>query len=75
MARLSRQAGEEGAERRRVEMEKKEIQEKLANIEAELEKTKQSLANSDAKVVLFTQIHTTFHSLKNYNFFFFKTVQ
>lgn len=50
MARLSRQAGEEGAERRRVEGEKKELQEKLVNIIAELEKTRQQLANSDAKV-------------------------
>lgn len=50
MARLSRQAGEEGAERRRVEGEKKELQEKFVNITAELEKTRQQLANSDAKV-------------------------
>ncbi|XP_026328209.1 golgin subfamily A member 1-like isoform X3 [Hyposmocoma kahamanoa] len=49
VARLSRQAGEEGAERRRVEGEKKELQEKLVNITAELEKTRQQLANSDAK--------------------------
>lgn len=50
MARVSRQAGEEGTERRRVEAEKKELQEKLANMAAELEKTKQNLANSEAKV-------------------------
>ncbi|XP_068621234.1 golgin subfamily A member 1-like isoform X2 [Battus philenor] len=49
VARLSRQAGEEGAERRRVEVEKKEIQDKLTATAAELEKTRQSLANSDAK--------------------------
>lgn len=50
VARVSRQAGEEGTERRRVEAEKKELQEKLANMAAELEKTKQNLANSEAKV-------------------------
>lgn len=52
MARVSRQAGEEGAERRRVEAEKKELQEKIDNMAAELEKTKQNLANSEAKVSL-----------------------
>lgn len=52
MARLSRQAGEEGSERRRVEMEKKEMQEKLVNMAAELEKTKQNLVNSEAKVII-----------------------
>ena len=50
MARLSRQAGEEGSERRRVEIEKREMQEKLQNSAAELEKTKQNLVNSEAKV-------------------------
>lgn len=49
VARLSRQAGEEGSERRRVEIEKKEMQEKLLNAAAELEKAKQNLANSEAK--------------------------
>ncbi|XP_045458726.1 golgin subfamily A member 1-like [Melitaea cinxia] len=49
VARVSRQAGEEGAERRRVEAEKKELQEKIDNMTAELEKTKQNLANSEAK--------------------------
>lgn len=52
MARLSRQAGEEGVERRRVETEKREMQEKLANMAAELEKTKQNLVNSEAKVII-----------------------
>ncbi|XP_026328202.1 golgin subfamily A member 1-like isoform X2 [Hyposmocoma kahamanoa] len=60
VARLSRQAGEEGAERRRVEGEKKELQEKLVNITAELEKTRQQLANSDAKVV---RLNGEVHSL------------
>ncbi|XP_073967038.1 uncharacterized protein [Choristoneura fumiferana] len=50
VARLSRQAGEEGAERRIVEMEKKEMQDKLQSMAAELEKTKQNLINSEAKV-------------------------
>lgn len=50
MARVSRQAGEEGAERRRIEVEKKELREKLDSMAAELEKTKQNLANSEAKV-------------------------
>ncbi|XP_075992104.1 uncharacterized protein LOC142987313 isoform X2 [Anticarsia gemmatalis] len=49
VARLSRQAGEEGSERRRVEIEKKEMQDKLTDMAAELEKTKQNLANSEAK--------------------------
>ncbi|XP_053607951.1 golgin subfamily A member 1 isoform X2 [Plodia interpunctella] len=49
VARLSRQAGEEGAERRRVEMEKKEMQDKLVSMAAELEKARQNLANSEAK--------------------------
>ncbi|XP_026738114.1 golgin subfamily A member 1 isoform X2 [Trichoplusia ni] len=49
VARLSRQAGEEGSERRRVEIEKKEMQDKLNSAAAELEKTKQNLANSEAK--------------------------
>ncbi|XP_026487418.2 golgin subfamily A member 1-like isoform X2 [Vanessa tameamea] len=49
VARVSRQAGEEGAERRRVEIEKKELQEKIDNLSVELEKTKQNLANSEAK--------------------------
>ncbi|XP_068621231.1 golgin subfamily A member 1-like isoform X1 [Battus philenor] len=60
VARLSRQAGEEGAERRRVEVEKKEIQDKLTATAAELEKTRQSLANSDAKV---TRLNGEVHSL------------
>ncbi|XP_050361772.1 golgin subfamily A member 1 isoform X1 [Nymphalis io] len=49
VARVSRQAGEEGAERRRVEVEKKELQEKIDSLSVELEKTKQNLANSEAK--------------------------
>lgn len=60
MARLSRQAGEEGSERRRVEIEKKELQEKLQSAAAELEKTKQNLANSEAKVV---RLNGEVHSL------------
>ncbi|KAG6446342.1 hypothetical protein O3G_MSEX004334 [Manduca sexta] len=51
VARLSRQAGEEGSERRRVELEKKELHEKLNDMAIELEKTKQNLINSEAKVV------------------------
>ena len=47
---MSRQAGEEGAERRRVESEKKELQEKLDTITVDLEKSRQNLANSEAKV-------------------------
>ncbi|XP_012548445.1 golgin subfamily A member 1 [Bombyx mori] len=49
VARLSRQAGEEGSERRRVEIEKKELQEKLSSVAADLEKCRQNLANSEAK--------------------------
>uniref|UniRef100_A0A2A4K8Q9 Uncharacterized protein n=1 Tax=Heliothis virescens TaxID=7102 RepID=A0A2A4K8Q9_HELVI len=60
VARLSRQAGEEGSERRRVEIEKKEMQEKLLNAAVELEKAKQNLANSEAKVV---RLNGEVHSL------------
>ncbi|KAJ0181728.1 hypothetical protein K1T71_002450 [Dendrolimus kikuchii] len=60
VARLSRQAGEEGSERRRAEIEKKELQEKLLNMVAELEKTKQNLVNSEAKVV---RLNGEVHSL------------
>ncbi|XP_063529736.1 golgin subfamily A member 1-like isoform X2 [Cydia strobilella] len=49
VARLSRQAGEEGVERRRVETEKQEMHEKLLKTAAELEKAKQNLINSEAK--------------------------
>ncbi|XP_063617772.1 golgin subfamily A member 1-like isoform X2 [Cydia splendana] len=49
VARLSRQAGEEGAERRRVENENQEMHDKLLNMAAELEKAKQNLINSEAK--------------------------
>ncbi|KAI8427657.1 hypothetical protein MSG28_002128 [Choristoneura fumiferana] len=60
VARLSRQAGEEGAERRIVEMEKKEMQDKLQSMAAELEKTKQNLINSEAKVA---RLNGEVHSL------------
>lgn len=60
VARLSRQAGEEGAERRRVEIEKRELHEKLLNVTAELEKVKQNLVNSEAKVV---RLNGEVHSL------------
>ncbi|XP_075992103.1 uncharacterized protein LOC142987313 isoform X1 [Anticarsia gemmatalis] len=66
VARLSRQAGEEGSERRRVEIEKKEMQDKLTDMAAELEKTKQNLANSEAKVVrLNGEVHTLAMELKS----------
>ncbi|CAK1549765.1 unnamed protein product [Leptosia nina] len=59
LARLSRQAGEEGAERRRVENEKRELQQNLLELSADLEKTRQNLANSEAKVVrLNGEVHT-----------------
>ncbi|XP_072936486.1 uncharacterized protein [Epargyreus clarus] len=51
VARLSRQAGEEGAERRRVEDEARRLRDRLLALSAELDKAKQSLANSDAKEV------------------------
>ncbi|XP_045519199.1 golgin subfamily A member 1 isoform X1 [Pieris brassicae] len=60
VARLSRQAGEEGAERRRVENEKRDIQENLLELSAELEKARQNLANSEAKVV---RLNGEVHSL------------
>ncbi|CAH0603270.1 unnamed protein product [Chrysodeixis includens] len=65
VARLSRQAGEEGSERRRVEIEKKEMQDKLNSAAAELEKTKQTLANSEAKVArLNGEVHSLALELK-----------
>ncbi|CAF4767710.1 unnamed protein product [Pieris macdunnoughi] len=60
VARLSRQAGEEGVERRRVENEKRDIQENLLELSAELEKARQNLANSEAKVV---RLNGEVHSL------------
>ncbi|XP_063358622.1 golgin subfamily A member 1 [Cydia amplana] len=60
VARLSRQAGEEGAERRRVETEKQEMYEKLLNMAADLEKAKQNLINSEAKVA---RLNGEVHSL------------
>lgn len=66
VARLSRQAGEEGSERRRVEIEKKEMQDKLAEMAAELEKTKQNMANSEAKVVrLNSEVHALAMEVKS----------
>lgn len=66
MARLSRQAGEEGAERRRVELEKKQLQEQLLNAAADLEKTRQNLANSEAKVCLFSLIEVSVFSINKF---------
>ncbi|XP_072936485.1 uncharacterized protein [Epargyreus clarus] len=60
VARLSRQAGEEGAERRRVEDEARRLRDRLLALSAELDKAKQSLANSDAKVV---RLNGEVHSL------------
>ncbi|CAB3231209.1 unnamed protein product [Arctia plantaginis] len=66
VARLSRQAGEEGSERRRVEIEKKEMQDKLNEMAADLEKTKQNLANSEAKVArLNGEVHGLAMELKS----------
>ncbi|XP_041977091.1 golgin subfamily A member 1 isoform X1 [Aricia agestis] len=50
VARVSRQAGEEGAERRRMEAERRELLDKIASLTTELDKAKQNLANSEAKV-------------------------
>ncbi|XP_041977102.1 golgin subfamily A member 1 isoform X2 [Aricia agestis] len=51
VARVSRQAGEEGAERRRMEAERRELLDKIASLTTELDKAKQNLANSEAKEV------------------------
>nr|XP_032529831.1 golgin subfamily A member 1-like isoform X2 [Danaus plexippus plexippus] len=66
VARVSRQAGEEGAERRRIEVEKKELREKLDSMAAELEKTKQNLANSEAKDIT-TELENRIRALTEEN--------
>lgn len=50
MGRLSRQAAEEGAERRRAVQEKEVLSEQLKQIEAELECSKLELNNKDTKI-------------------------
>ncbi|GBP23072.1 Golgin subfamily A member 1 [Eumeta japonica] len=60
VARLSRQAGEEGAERRRIENELRELNERLQTVILERDKAKTALVNSEAKV---TRLNSEVHSL------------
>lgn len=50
MGRLSRQAAEEGCERRRVVQEKEKLLDKIKQFEAELEYNKIELVNKDNKI-------------------------
>ncbi|XP_046412681.1 golgin subfamily A member 1 [Neodiprion fabricii] len=51
VGRLSRQAGEEGLERRRVEQEKEELHQKVKQLEAEIEVNKVVMQTKDAKLL------------------------
>lgn len=50
MGRLSRQAAEEGAERRRAVQEKEALQERIKQMECELECNRLELNNKDTKI-------------------------
>ncbi|XP_051158599.1 golgin subfamily A member 1-like [Leptopilina boulardi] len=51
VGRLSRQAGEEGLERRRVEEEKEKLKKKIKQLEAEIEVNNVVMATKDAKLL------------------------
>ncbi|KAL0104459.1 hypothetical protein PUN28_017292 [Cardiocondyla obscurior] len=55
VGRLSRQAGEEGLERRRVEQEKEKLRERIKQLEAEIEVNNVVLATKDAKLLRMTE--------------------
>lgn len=55
MGRLSRQAAEEGAERRRALEDREKLLDKIRQHEAELELTKMELANKETKIRRLTQ--------------------
>lgn len=50
MGRLSRQAAEEGAERRRAVEEKEQLLERVKQMECEIECNKLELSNKDSKI-------------------------
>lgn len=51
VGRLSRQAGEEGLERRRVEEEKEKLRQKIKQLESEIEVNNVVMATKDAKLL------------------------
>ncbi|XP_012232411.1 golgin subfamily A member 1 [Linepithema humile] len=55
VGRLSRQAGEEGLERRRVEEEKGKLKQKIKQLEAEIEMNNVVIATKDAKLLRMTE--------------------
>ncbi|XP_039315726.1 golgin subfamily A member 1 isoform X2 [Solenopsis invicta] len=55
VGRLSRQAGEEGLERRRVEQEKERLKHKIKQLETEIEVNNVVLATKDAKLLRMTE--------------------
>ncbi|XP_032678330.1 golgin subfamily A member 1 isoform X3 [Odontomachus brunneus] len=55
VGRLSRQAGEEGLERRRVEQEKEKLKQRIKQLEAEIEVNNVVIATKDAKLLRMTE--------------------
>lgn len=55
VGRLSRQAGEEGLERRRVEQEKEKLKERIKQLETEIEVNNLVMATKDAKLLRMTE--------------------
>lgn len=55
VGRLSRQAGEEGLERRRVEQEKGKLKQRIKQLEAEIEVNNVVMATKDAKLLRMTE--------------------
>ncbi|TGZ54170.1 Golgin subfamily A member 1 [Temnothorax longispinosus] len=55
VGRLSRQAGEEGLERRRVEQEKERLKQRIKQLETEIEVNNVVLATKDAKLLRMTE--------------------
>ncbi|XP_011146317.1 golgin subfamily A member 1 isoform X2 [Harpegnathos saltator] len=55
VGRLSRQAGEEGLERRRVEQEKEKLKQRIKQLEAEIEVNNVVMATKDAKLLRMTE--------------------
>ncbi|XP_036148173.1 golgin subfamily A member 1 [Monomorium pharaonis] len=55
VGRLSRQAGEEGLERRRVEQEKEKLKQRIKQLEAEIEVNNVVLTAKDAKLLRMTE--------------------
>lgn len=55
MGRLSRQAAEEGSERRRAVQEKEKLSDKVKQLEAELECNQLDLSNKETKIKRLTE--------------------